>query len=160
MDTAITHGESVMHFLPVKRWFGHQKCDTLQYWRSYRPTTSISCVCPGLSESVYWKCPQPPQKCQKPAKKPEIIFYTHVLRQYLCYAHQKTFSSSNSTLVSIAEQRTLFFELSVLENQYSSAYFEGLLPVFMRYNCNGMHYTKPITKSNLRIKKFDKNWGK
>ena len=112
MDTAITHGESVMHFLPVKRWFGHQKCDTLLYWRSYRPTTSISCVCPGLSESVYWKCPQPPQKCQKPAKKPEIIFYTHVLRQYLCYAHQKTFSSSsNSTLVSIAEQRTLFFRV-------------------------------------------------
>ena len=97
MDTAITHGESVMHFLPVKRWFGHQKCDTLQYWRSYRPTTSISCVCPGLSESVYWKCPQPPQKCQKPAKKPEIIFYTHVLRQYLCYAHQKTFFSFSFT---------------------------------------------------------------
>ena len=156
MDTAITHGESVMHFLPVKRWFGHQKCDTLQYWRSYRPTTSISCVCPGLSESVYWKCPQPPQKCQKPAKKPEIIFYTHVLRQYLCYAHQKTFSSSNSTLVSIAEQRTLFFRVVSIGKSILFCLLWRTTSCIYALNCNGMHYTKPITKYNLRIK----NWGK
>ena len=54
-----------------------------------------------------------------------------------CVTHTKKPSSRSPslaglpTLVSIAE-RTVFFELSVLENQYSSAYSEGL-PVFMRY---------------------------
>ena len=73
-------------------------------------------VCPvGLpSPQLYYpvECVLATAKMSK--ARGDHFLHTHALRQYCCYAH------FSPTLVSI-ERTAFFFELSVLENQYSSA---------------------------------------